>query len=68
MSELDVLRAEVRRLEGSLKEQADEYAEEIRGLEEEAAILELGWSRLDMDLYTPSFLLSRPKEVMPVSK
>ena len=36
---------------------------EVQDLETDAAIRELGWSRLDIDLHSEAFLLSRHKEV-----
>ena len=64
MTEEQELRADMQRL-GALLEVR---AEETLRLKTEAAILELGWNRLDIDLHTYTFLLSRRKEVMPIPK
>ena len=52
------LRGEVSRLRGKV----DFLTGKVASLEQGAVFLELGWSRLDIDLHTPSFLLSRHKE------
>ena len=58
MDELQALRADIKRLEALVGERD----QEIKDLEEELEIRELGWNSLDISLHTPSFLLSRQKE------
>lgn len=74
--EVSMLEKDVSRLEeevSRLTRKESLLTNEVLDLEQEEAILELGWSRLDMDLYSESFLLSRSKAehekgVMPISQ